>query len=140
MPKQLPPIRPIPKDNRHGVSTAKQTSMPTVDVESFIMRFLLPSSLSMRFILCFGTTESGIFSPNSVNDSCWPFSKDWVTIIREYRRLACRLGHCFLSKSCKVEISRMMLLSSWFLAKFIKSNSTMRVYIIVSVHNYEGIR
>ena len=94
----------------------------------------------MRFMLCFGATEPEIFRPNSVNDSCWPSSKDWVAIIKEERRLACRLGHCFLSKSCKIEISRMVLLSSWFLAKFIRSNSAMRVYIIVSAHNYEGIR
>ena len=52
--------------------------------------------------------------------SLLPSSKGWVPIIREEGGLACRLGHCFLSKSCKIEISHMVLLSSWFLAKFIR--------------------
>ena len=65
----------------------------------------------MRLMLCFGVKEPEIFRPNSFNDSCWASSKDWVTIIKEEKRLACRLGHCFLSKSCKIEISRMVSLS-----------------------------
>ena len=65
----------------------------------------------MRLMLCLGATEPEIFRPNWVNDSYWPASRGLVVTVKEEKRLGCRLGHCFLSKSCKIEISRMVLLS-----------------------------